>query len=116
MRTVLLGSLLIAGCGMAAPEATACVDQRVALELHVDATDPRGAWAEPLGGGAPIAVRPRPPGRFQFDPERPTMVFDADGDVVTFAGEITRSACVSLTGDVIYIGPGDVPDPDRGPN
>ena len=93
-----------------------CVDQPFRAELHVDARDLRKVWATHYETGRIVAVRPRPPGRFTFDPARPTVVLDAASSVVTFSGEITQKGCFDAASGTLYIGPGDVPDPNRPPN
>jgi hypothetical protein len=47
---------------------------------------------------------------------RPTVILDVAGNVVSFSGEITQKGCFDTLAGVLYIGPGDVPDPNRPPN
>jgi hypothetical protein len=106
-----------AGCGTDLVEtAPACVNRPIRAELHVDLGDPRIVWATDYETMRDVAVRPRSPGRFTFDPARPTTVLDAGGEIVTFAGEITISGCFDAANQTLYLGPGDVPDPNRPPN
>ncbi len=93
-----------------------CVEQAFRAELHVDVRDPRRVWATDYGSGRDVAVRPRPEERFTFDPDRPTFVFDAEGNVLSFAGEITTTGCFDAGTGTLYVGPLDVPDPNRPPN
>ena len=73
-------------------------------------------WATDYETRRDVSVRARPPGRFTFDPERPTSVLDSNGTVVTFDGEITMTGCFDALNQIVYIGPVDVPDPNRPPN
>lgn len=91
-----------------------CINRPFRAALHVDAVDPRRVWATDFESGRDVAVRPRPPDQFAFDPARPTVLFNSDGDVVSFSGEITVSGCFNPATDTLYIGPADVPDPNRG--
>ena len=101
---------------MGTVDVASCVDQPFRAGLHVDARDFRKAWATDYETGRVVAVRPRPPGRFTFDPTRPTVILDAAGNVLSFSGEITQTGCFDAASGVLYIGPGDVPDPNRPPN
>lgn len=93
---------------------TSCLDRPFRAALHVDADDPRRVWATDFESGHDVEVRPRPPDQFAFDPARPTVLFNADGDVVSFSGEITVSGCFNPATGTLYIGPADLPDPNRG--
>ena len=111
----------LVGCGTddQAPTAAAqitCVDQAFRAGLHVDARDPRKVWATDYDTGRDVAVRPRPPGQFVFDAARPTVLLDAFGRIVSFDGEITMTGCFDAQSRMLYIGPADVPDPNRPPN
>lgn len=113
--------MALLGCSAnAAPPATAeiatCVEQPFRAELHVDARDPRRVWATHYQTGQDVAVRPRPPDLFNFDLRRSTTLLNAAGDVMSFTGEITQSGCFDVLTQTLYIGPADVPDPNRPPN
>lgn len=96
--------------------APVCVEQPFRAELHVDANDPRMVWATHYETGQDIAVQPRGPARFTFDRARPTMLLDGRGNVVSFSGEISLSGCFDAASRTVYVGPGDLPDPNRPPN
>jgi hypothetical protein len=93
-----------------------CIDRPFRAALHVDADDSRRVWATDFEAGRDVAVRPRPPDQFTFDPARPTVLFNADGDVVSFSGEITVSGCLNPATGTLYIGPSRParPEPRRG--
>lgn len=125
MRRCLLAFafVLVAGCGeietdqaKTAGPAPVCVEQPFRAELHVDAHDSRSVWATDYETGLDVAVRPRPPGRFSFDLTRPTSLLDGDGNLVTFNGEISRTGCFDAASRTVYLGPADLPDPNRPPN
>ena len=97
------------------PVAT-CDEQPFRAELHVDANDVRRVWATDYATGRDVAVRPRPPGAFTFDVARPTLLLDGDGDVLSFAGEISQSGCLDAANRTVYLGARDLPDPNRPPN
>lgn len=112
-----VAAVAVAGCSIdVVGSAPACVDRLYRAELHVDVGDPRKVWATDYETMRDVAVQPRVPGGFTFDPERPTTVLDAGGEVVTFDGEITMSGCFDAGNQTIYIRPADVPDPNRPPN
>jgi hypothetical protein len=118
LRILLFASVV--GCSDATTpsehvEDTPCLDRLFRAALHVDADDKR-VWATDFESGRDVEVLPRPPGQFAFDPARPTVLFNADGDIVSFSGEITASGCFDPATGTLYIGPGDVPNPDRPPN
>jgi hypothetical protein len=118
---VLAMGVSLVGCGTddraaTAPAQITCVDQAFRAGLHVDARDPRRAWATDDDTGRDVAVRPRPPGQFSFDAARPTELLDAFGRIASFDGEITITGCFDAPCRVLYIGPADVPDPNRPPN
>jgi hypothetical protein len=125
MLTFVLGFavVLVIGCGetvpveapTGSPTATTCVERPFRSELHVDARDPRLVWATLYETGQDVVVRPRPPGRFTFDPTRPKMLLDGAGKVVSFAGEISQSGCFDAINQTVDFGPGDLPDPNRAP-
>ena len=102
----------------ASPSAAAivCVDRAFRAALHVDGGSDRPVRATHYDTGREVDVRARPPGVFIIDPDRPTILLDASGHVVSFDGEITKSACVDEGTQTIYIWRGDVPDPNRPPN
>jgi len=125
MRRCLLvfAFVVLAGCGEVETEAAetvspaaVCVEQQFRAELHVDAHDPRMVWATNYETGLDVAVRPRPPGRFTFDRNRPATLLDSSGKVVSFSGEISRTGCVDAARRIVYFGPADLPDPNRPPN
>jgi hypothetical protein len=108
---------LVAGCGPDILEIPpTCVERPYRAEMHVDLGDPRKVWATEYEAMRDVAVRPRSAGGFTFDPGRPTTVLDAAGEILTFDGEITISGCFDAASQVLYIGPADVPDPNRPPN
>ncbi len=119
MRTLVrvLAALLLAGCGSPNPSdvLTPCVQQSFRAELHVDPTDDRRIWATDYATGQDFMVKPHSPAVFVIDPSRPTTVLNSQGNVFSFAGEIIRTACVDLANGAIYIGPEDIPDPNRSP-
>ena len=113
----------VAGCGEVAthePQTVkptpACLEQPFRAELHVDANDPRIVWATNYATGLDVAVRPRPPARFTFDPARPTTLLDGSGTIVSFSGEISMTGCLDAGTGVVYFGPSDLPNPNRPPN
>ena len=113
--------LSLVGCSTDVPAPTAaaqitCVDQAFRAGLHVDARDPRRVWATDYDAGRDVAVRPRPPGQFVFDASRPNVLLDAFGRIVSFDGELTMTGCFDAQSRTLYIGPADVPDPNRPPN
>jgi len=124
-RALLIGAAtavcaVITGCtsGTLAPrtvDVVSCVDQPFRAALHVDARDWRKVWATDYESGRDVAVRARPPGHFTFDLTRPSVLLDATGSVVSFSGEITTTGCFDAASGVLYIGPGDVPNPNRPP-
>jgi hypothetical protein len=93
-----------------------CIEQPFRAELHVDARDPRRVWATNYESGLDVAVRPRPPEQFGFDSARPTILLNGHGDVLSFSGEITKTGCFDAAIGTLYVGPADVPDPNRPPN
>lgn len=112
-------SLVACGADDQAPSAAAqirCVDQAFRAGLHVDARDPRKVWATDYDAGRDVAVRPRPPGQFVFDASRPNVLLDVFGNFVSSDGAITMSGCFEAQSRTLYIGPADVPDPNRPPN
>lgn len=64
-----------------------------------------------------IAVRPRSglTWTIKGGPEG-GIVVDSGGATVTFDGEIFRQACFDAVTGTYYIGPEDLPDPQRPPN
>lgn len=125
MRRFLLTWTLVfvAGCSNARLDdaagtdvVVACVEQPFRAELHVDANDRRMVWATYHDTGQDVAVRPRSPARFTFDRTRPTTLLDGGGNVVSFSGEISLSGCFDPASRTVYIGPVDLPDPNRPPN
>jgi hypothetical protein len=119
MALAIVVSLVGCGSGDQAPTAAAqirCVDQAFRGGLHVDARDPRKVWATDYDAGRDVAVRPRPPGQFLFDASRPNVLLDAFGRLVSFDGEIAMTGCFDAISRTLYIGPADVPDPNRPPN
>ena len=94
----------------------ACEKVAVEAVLHVDGTDSRQTWGTDLGSGKVVNVRPRPDLGWTIDPASPARLLDRRGDVATFDGEIFRQACVLEGTDTFYVGPEDLPDPDRPPN
>jgi hypothetical protein len=114
---------LLAACGQAQPDQTervslalTCVEQTFRAALHVDANDSRLVWATNYNTGGDVAVQPRPPGRFTFDRDRPTLLLDGGGNLVSFDGEISQTGCFDAVRQIVYFGPQDLPDPNRGPN
>ena len=94
-----------------------CPKVQVAAVLHVDSADPRQVWATDLATEKSIAVRPRPELGWRVDPgSHPGRLVDASGALATFEGEIFRQACFDALSNTYYIGPEDLPDPDRPPN
>ena len=113
---------LVAACGESQQHQSesvavspACVEQPFRAALHVDANDSRLVWATDYGSGRDVAVQPRPPGRFTFDRGRPTLLLDGTGKLVSFEGEISQTGCFDVVRQVVYFGPQDLPDPNRGP-
>ena len=120
MREGLLGAalLVVVGCGgtETVTPAVTCVEQPFRAELHVDAHDPRKVWATDYATGRDLAVRPRSPGAFTFDRDRPMSLLDGFGSILSFSGEISQSGCVDQAGQTVYLGAQDLPDPNRPPN
>ncbi len=75
----------------------------------------RGRCGQPTTDRGDVVVRARHPGYFTFDPTRPGVLLDAAGAVVSFSGELTKTDCFDAASGVLFIGPGDAPDPDRPP-
>lgn len=74
-------------------------------------------WGTELSNGRAISVRPRPDLGWSVRPGGdPNTIIGPDGDVATFDGEIFRQACRDEATGTFYIGPEDLPDPDRAPN
>ena len=94
-----------------------CPKVPVEAVLHVSRGDPRQVWATDLATGNVLAVRPRAELRWRVDPssDRGQLVAP-NGQVATFEGEIFREACFDAFSNTYYIGPEDLPDPNRGPN
>jgi hypothetical protein len=121
MRTasLIFAVAVLAACGDSQPDRTseesgpACVEQPFRAALHVDASDPRGSWATDYATGRDLAVRARPPERFTMDPSRPTELRNGEGKLVSFDGEISATGCVDMVRQVVYLGPNDLPDPNR---
>lgn len=120
---IALAPAVLLGCATTAPSAAAtaigadCPKVEVAAILHVDAADPRVVWGTELASGQAIAVRPRPELGWTVRPgDDPNTIVGPDGAVVTFDGEIFRQACHDDATGTFYIGPEDLPDPDRAPN
>jgi len=89
----------------------------VATVLHVDPADARQVWATDLATEKVLAVRPRPGLGGRGDPaSNPGRLLDPSGKVTTFEGEIFRQACLDAISNTYYVGPEDLPDPDRPPN
>lgn len=112
---------LVVACGEAETVVTAdprltCLERPFRAALHVDATDPRLVWATNFDTGRDVTVRARPPGRFTIARGSPATLLDSGGNIVSFDGEITRTGCFDAASQVVYIGPQDVPDPNRPPN
>lgn len=94
-----------------------CLKVPVEAVLHVDPVDPRQVWATDLATGRVLGVRPRPGLGWRVDPgSDPGRLVDAYGEVATFEGEIFRQACFDAVSNMYYVGPEDLPDPDRPPN
>jgi hypothetical protein len=94
-----------------------CPKVEVAAILHVDASDTRVVWGTEFSNGRAITVRPRPDLGWSVRPGGdPNTIIGPDGDVATFDGEIFRQACRDEATGTFYIGPEDLPDPDRAPN
>ena len=94
-----------------------CPKVEVAAILHVDPADPRQVWATDLATEKVLAVRPRPGLGWRVDPaSNPGRLLDPSGKVATFEGEIFRQACLDALSNTYYVGPEDLPDPDRPPN
>ncbi len=94
-----------------------CPKVQVQAVLHVNPNDPRQVWATDLATEHVLAVRPRAELGWRVDPasDRGQLVA-ANGQVVTFEGEIFRQACFDAVSNTYYIGPEDLPEPNRGPN
>jgi hypothetical protein len=118
--SVVLAVLLLAGCGgssIVLPEVLAdCRSLPVRAVLHFDAQDPRQIWATRLDAGGDIVVRPRGDTGWRLDPGPPTRLVDAAGRDVGRDGDILRSVCFDAIMGSYYIGPDDLPSPDRPPN
>jgi hypothetical protein len=120
---VVVSLVVLAGCSTLKTDdleidglAPSCIEQPFRAALHVDAKDPRGVWATNFDTGEVVAVRPRPPSEFTFDPARPTMLFDGSGELLTLNGEISRTGCFDPIRRVVYFGSSDLPDPARPAN
>lgn len=114
-RLVSVAVVFVVGCcgsEIVTPTAT-CVEQPFRAELHVDAHDLRMVWATDYATGRDVAVRPRPPGTFSFDRDRPMSLLDGDGNLLSFSGEISQSGCFDAAGQTVYFGADDLPDPHR---
>lgn len=121
MRTasLILAVALVTGCGdsqqdrsVGKPELV-CVEQPFRAELHVDANDPRVAWATEYATGRDFAVGARPPEHFNVDAARPTELRNGEGKLVSVNGEISMTGCVDRVREADYFGPDDLPDPNR---
>jgi hypothetical protein len=118
-RFLVLGLVLV-GCDASSvilPEVTAdCRRQSVEAVLHLDAGDPRQIWATRLEDDAILVVRPRSDLGWRLDSGPPTRLLDADGRVAAREGDILRSVCFDVIMGTYFIGPEDLPSPDRPPN
>lgn len=94
-----------------------CPKVQVEAVLHVSRADLRQVWATDLATEKVLAVRPRAELGWRVDPasDRGQLVAP-DGQVATFEGEIFRQACFDALSNTYYVGPEDLPDPDRPPN
>ena len=94
-----------------------CPKVQVEAVLHVSRVDPRQVWATDLATEKVLAVRPRADVGWRVDPasDRGQLVA-RDGQVATFEGEIFRQACFDPISNTYFVGPEDLPDPDRPPN
>lgn len=113
-------SITIVACGTTTPSPTGpgagCRKVQVAAILHVDPDDPRGMWGTDLANGQTLSVRPRPD--LGWTVERgadPGTLVAPDGTVATFDGEIFRQSCYDEATGTFFIGPEDLPDPNRPP-
>jgi hypothetical protein len=94
-----------------------CPKVQVAAILHVDPADPRQVWGTDLATEQVLSVRPRPVLGWKVDPAAdPGRLVDPRGKVATFEGEIFRQACFDTLSNTYYVGPEDLPDPERPPN
>jgi hypothetical protein len=93
-----------------------CEKVSVEAVLNVDGTDPRQTWGTELESGKIINVRPRPDLGWTVDPASPGRLLDPQGKIATFQGEIFRQACHLQRTRTFYVGPEDLPNPDRPPN
>lgn len=93
-----------------------CEKLAVEVVLHIDGTDSRQTWGTDLTSGQVVNVRPRPDLGWTIDSGAPARLIDRQGEVATFDGEIFRQACLLQITDTLYVGPEDLPDPDRSPN
>jgi len=116
----LVGLLVLGGCGgqtTAPPDLGAtCVRGPIRAVLHVDATDSRLIWATDLATSRDHPVKPRSELRWGLDPGPPTRLLDGAGRVAGRDGDILSSACVESISGTFFIGPEDLPPPDRPPN
>lgn len=123
LSPVLVGlalSTTLVACGTTTPSPTSpvagCPKVKIAAILHVDPGDPRGVWGTELSNGQLISVRPR--SDLGWTVERgadPGTLVAPDGTTATFDGEIFRQACYDEATGAFFIGPEDLPDPNRPP-
>ena len=118
---MLLASPTLAGCELVSDLTTGpgpgCPKVTVEGVLHVDPTDPRQVWATDIATGGVFALRPRPDLGWTVDPSaNPGRLVDSQGRLASFEGEIFRQACFDTATNTFFIGPEDVPDPNRPPN
>lgn len=105
-----------AGAGALGPGPD-CPKVQVAGVLHVDPADPRQVWAIDIATDRVLPVRPRPALGWRIDlGSDPPALVDRAGKIATFDGEIFREACYDAATSTYYVGPEDLPNPDRQPN
>lgn len=111
---------LLAGCdaspGWFVSPGRDCKEVAVEAVLHFDAGDSRRIWGTDLETGRDLSVRPKPALGWRIDPGPPQRLVDRAGRIAVFDGDIFRQACFDASTNTFYIGPEDLPDPDRPPN
>lgn len=116
---IVLAAVVLGGCGainvVPVGPGPDCEKSPVEAVLHVNGSDPRQVWATDLRTGRDINVRPRPALGWMINPTSPQQLVDPAGRVATFDGEIFRQACFEVVTNTFYVGPDDLPDPNRPP-
>jgi hypothetical protein len=112
-----LGSVTLAACGSRAPSLTKvgpCAEVQTRAILHLSAAGPRRLWATDMATGAEYVVASRANQVWAIRSGTPDRLMNAGGQVVAYEGDILNGGC--LEGSTLFVGPENLPSPDRPPN